>query len=68
MVIASQPGMAAPQMKSFSGSSNWKGSGSQVQMMQKSVKPSNSEDVIQPLKAGQAQQSSTEIREISVLD
>ena len=39
MMIASQPGAAAPSMKSFSGSSNWKGQGSQVQMMQKSVKP-----------------------------
>ena len=52
MMIASQPGSAAPQMKSFSGSSNWKGQSSQVMQMQKSVKPSSSEDVIQPLHSG----------------
>ena len=69
MVIASQPGSAAPQMKSFSGSSNWKGQGSQVQMMQKSVKPSSSsEDVIQPLHAGKPQQQTTEVAEISMVD
>ena len=65
MAIASQPGTAPPQMKSFSGSSNWKGQGSQVQMMQKSVKPAD-DDMIQPLHAGKPQ--TTEIAEISMVD
>ena len=66
MAIASQPGSAPPQMKSFSGSSNWKGQGSpQVQMMQKSVKPSD-DDIVQPLHSGKPQ--TTEIAEISMVD